>query len=159
MESRHGQSCLTGKTGKQLKTDASAYSLSSARNSEILLYVSLGLLCVVIGISLGLSNRAAFTIGSIAILAFLLIFFVVQAKGIGDNTFIDFLLAALVIRILIAVVLHNTTIIHEADAIQYHAEASRLSLALLGTGSLTSTGAVYASGYVYFNSFLFNNII
>jgi len=129
--------------------------MQAKRSRGLLIYVSLGILCAIVGISLGSSKRAVFTIGSLALLLFLFFLFVGLVRGVEDRTFFYLILAALVIRIALAVVLHNSSIVKEADALTYNAEASRLSLALLGTGPLFRTYATHAYGYVYFSSFIY----
>lgn len=91
-----------------------------------------------------------------ALLLALLVLMVRVVRGIGDRTFFYFVLAALVVRIVMAIVLHNASLVKEADSIVYHAEAIRLSSALLGAGPLyATTVAGQAYGYVYFSSFLY----
>ncbi len=117
----------------------------------------MGLLCLIVGISLGSSKRALFTIGSLALLSLLFILFVRLVKETGDKTLFYFVVAALILRIATAVVLHYVFNLEGADALIYHAEASRLSLAFLGTGSSCKTG-VAGFGYVYFSSFIYAGI-
>lgn len=124
----------------------------------VLLYVCLSLLCIIIGISLGLNKRSVYTIGSLALLSLLFFLFVRLVKEIGDRSLLYLILSALIIRCAIAIFFGNSSLFQQADALSYHAEAVRFSLALLGTGPLVPTAASNAFGYVYFVSFIYAGI-
>jgi hypothetical protein len=122
----------------------------------LVIFIVLGVLCVLLGAYLSTNKRAVFTIGSLVFLSVLFYLLVISVKGIGDRTFFYFVLAAILMRVALVIILRNSSVIREADSLIYHAEATRLSLALLGTGQLYGTTiAGQAYGYVYLTSFLY----
>jgi hypothetical protein len=135
--------------------ETTSHTLRLRRRHELAIYAAIGALCVLIGAYLALSNRAIFTIGSLAVLSFLFYLLVRRVAELDDRSFVYLIVAALIVRIIIAIALHGSSIVQEADALIYHSEASRLSLALLGTGSLRLAAAGNAFGYVYFSSFIY----
>lgn len=147
---------------KRFNSYASAQETSCSRSASVkskgyhglLLYASLGLLCLIVGIYLGLSRRAIFTLGSLALLSTLLVLFVRLVREIEDKSFVYLVFAALIIRCAIAIALHAYPFFQPGDAASYHKTASALSLALLGAGQLPSIGG-YASGYIYYSSFIY----
>ncbi len=120
---------------------------------KISLLIALALL-VAMGLWVSTGAKAFFLSMAAFVLVVLLILFGKLMGGIDNKFIFNMAIAALVVRIVIAIVLHYTNLVGEADAMLYHSQAAQISSDLIKWTPF-KPAILSAYGYVYFLSLLY----
>lgn len=117
--------------------------------------VLIAFLLILLGFSVVYRPQVAFSVMSLMFVLILLLLLRKLARSADNATLMTMLMIALLLRIVLATVLHFLNVVEESDALFYHREATSFANILLGLPSAGFSRSSNAFGYIYMLAFLY----